>query len=998
MRTTCTFFSILAILSVWAASPASAKDDPLEFIHLMQREGYADVAIDYLNQLKADPNAPKEVGDVWDLEMAKSKKQAVADGQAYNDAQAKQWLDESKALIEKFVKDNPDRPEAIQEAAKWLEDKGREAQYDVQKAGFATDPAEKKKLLAEARKLFAEIRPKFVDALKSSIKLRDSLPPKSARMNAKTLARHETITFMVGENRLMVAMIDFYLAYTEEASSQRGAALTKCAKEFDDIFQDFRDVFLGSRAHFWQGRTILELGQFQEARDILEEVAARDPRNIEDVGDTKNPIAARAMAKKKTGLEDFFADVQQYYLQSLFKVNKKDYMEEVKTWRLKHKPNSENCAGYQALTMDYVKHCLEFAKTAKDPAIYKKAALQLLNEMAKIPSPYQEAAIKLRGELNPNSKQEMGFDEAVINGDSAVEKQKWKEAIEAYEKALAVAGPKIEKERLAAVKDVMIGCYHRLAAQYYHENKVSEALETANKGFAPEFRQAKTAPALAVYLLNVASYQYQLAADDTEEHKTAKSKLLETLTTAAKDIIKFWPSQEEADAARIVLMRLAQAQGNMSEADRILNEINPGSKEYPNALIEIGYLHWSKYLDAKKKGESDKNAVARRDDDRKQAVTFVEKAVEAMNTNRQGPMPEALRKARMFLAKIYSEGEDFKHAASLYKPLIDDIAKDTSKPFDEVAFLQILYGAGTAFLKLGDMDNAAYLGTKFIALGPDQAQINDAILNFALSLEQIRKEALAESDSADAAVQAAAKAKAASLTELEETMLVDLAKREKLSCRSMVSMVRTASNLKTDGGNKTAGELIEKIFELGNQKQEFDEELKRLKAAAFLNSLGAKLQADGGHYEKAVERIKALLDQYPNALAPMVTEAQIYTDWAGKDSTKYGDAILKWDSLRKKLERIKPQGGSKQVDPKYEVIVNEAECFYRMYLKTNNKPDAKKGYDLLLPYLNLDPNIRTPRDEYRETSIRYYQVAGKIADKLSIQRPVRPKVKPAPSK
>ena len=35
---------------------------------------------------------------------------------------------------------------------------------------------------------------------------------------------------------------------------------------------------------------------------------------------------------------------------------------------------------------------------------------------------------------------------------------------------------------------------------------------------------------------------------------------------------------------------------------------------------------------------------------------------------------------------------------------------------------------------------------------------------------------------------------------------------------------------------------------------------------------------------------------------------------------------------------------AQKVDPKYEVILNEADCFYRMSQKTKNKDDAKKGH------------------------------------------------------
>ena len=211
MRITSTLSSVLVILSALAASPALAKDDPLEFLHLLQKEGYADVAVDFLEQIKADPNAPKEVMDLWDLEMSRSKKEAA--NQAYNAAQAKQWTEESKALLERFIKANPDRPEAIQEAARWSEEQAMEGQYKVLQASYTADKEAKAKLLADARKIFEEIRPRFVQAFRASVKVRDSLPRK-----AKPIDR-EIAKETVGENRLTVAMVDFYLAQTQEDSS-----------------------------------------------------------------------------------------------------------------------------------------------------------------------------------------------------------------------------------------------------------------------------------------------------------------------------------------------------------------------------------------------------------------------------------------------------------------------------------------------------------------------------------------------------------------------------------------------------------------------------------------------------------------------------------------------------------------------------------------------------------------------------------------------------------
>ncbi len=117
MRTTCSVFSVLVILATLPVSPATARNDSLEFLHRLQKEGYADVAVDYLDSIKTDPDAPKEILDVSDLEMSRSMKEQARQG-SYSDAKARQLTEQSKALLEEFIKAHPDLPEAIQEKAR----------------------------------------------------------------------------------------------------------------------------------------------------------------------------------------------------------------------------------------------------------------------------------------------------------------------------------------------------------------------------------------------------------------------------------------------------------------------------------------------------------------------------------------------------------------------------------------------------------------------------------------------------------------------------------------------------------------------------------------------------------------------------------------------------------------------------------------------------------------------------------------------------------------
>ena len=274
------------------------------------------------------------------------------------------------------------------------------------------------------------------------------------------------------------------------------------------------------------------MGQTNDAKLIFEEVTACDPGNIEDTDD-KQPGRTRVL--RPTGLEGFFADVEQYFLQTLYQLSKKDYLEEADTWRAKHKALSEKTYGYQALTLELAKNCVEIGNKSTIPAnkeAAKRKALKLLGEMIKVTSPYQQDAIKLRRQINPNGSAEEGFEDAVIDADAAVEKKNWAEAAEFYEKAVAAATRKTDPQRLAAVENSLVGCYHNQAMQLYRKNKVDEAIAMAQKALKKEFLQTKTAPGVAVFLLNVQYYQYLAAVDSAKPE--IKAKVPELLAKVSK--------------------------------------------------------------------------------------------------------------------------------------------------------------------------------------------------------------------------------------------------------------------------------------------------------------------------------------------------------------------------------------------------------------------------------------------------------------------------------
>ena len=375
------------------------------------------------------------------------------------------------------------------------------------------------------------------------------------------------------------------------------------------------------------------------------------------------------------------------------------------------------------------------------------------------------------------------------------------------------------------------------------------------------------------------------------------------------------------------------------------------------------------------------------DDDRKQAVDYTKNAVEVFGAahTKGSPMSKDLRDAKTLLAEMYAEGKDAKLAVGVYQELVDDILADpATKSLDDTT-LRVFNGAVQAYLQLNDMASASAVATKLLDLGADEVPVNLAIINFAKRLEIARKQAATELDPAGnppAGQQA--------LIDLESKIMVNLAKRENFAPPTKVWIVQVLSKLGNDDADTAAAQLARKVLDLALNDNNVHKQIE--KAEPGLHTLAANILAKQGNYEKAVDEVKTLADQFPRASRHKCL-AQILTLWAAKDPSKYNDAISAWDNLAGKLERVKVKGksGNEEKMPEYyEAFYNECLCFYKMADKTKDKSLAKEAFDLMTPVLSFDPKLQGPAQN-RELTFKFYQLAGKLADYLGEPRPVMPR-------
>ncbi len=145
------FILHFAICIFQFAIPAPAAERPLDFIHVLQKNGYGDMAVQYLEILAKRPDLPPEVRNVWDLEMSKSLRAEAAT--AFDAKDHDRLMAESQRYLAKFIREKPDNPATATATVAWGESLGKLAieRIAAAKALAGKDKGQQQKILAEAR-------------------------------------------------------------------------------------------------------------------------------------------------------------------------------------------------------------------------------------------------------------------------------------------------------------------------------------------------------------------------------------------------------------------------------------------------------------------------------------------------------------------------------------------------------------------------------------------------------------------------------------------------------------------------------------------------------------------------------------------------------------------------------------------------------------------------------------------------------------------------------
>lgn len=966
------FIAVLLLPSV----RGSADEQPLRFVHILQQNGYGDVAVDYLEVMNRRADLPSEVRDVLDLEMAKSLMAAADD--AFDAREREQLIQNARAHLAKFLRDKPDHPAAGDAAACWGGFLLRQAIASIEAAKplAGKDKEQQEKYLAAARNELVEARDRFEQA-RRIFDLRLAAIPHPAEQPTKRSERDEAQDARAAaeenlhESQFQVALTDYYLAqtYADAKDERRTKSLKKAAEEFDDVFQRNRGrpgglTLAGLKAHAWHGKTVEELGDFTLALDIYDEVLANQPEP-----------GSKAPA---TGLEPLFTQVELFRLQILAKQDPQQFLSEATSW-LQHYRRLKQTDGYQGVALEVAKSLFAASDSASGPEKAKNIAetLRILAEMSKIRGRHQHEAVLMRRDvLKAAGKSDLGgdtFDTAVALGDAAAADSRWQEAQASYEKALAIAEKTNlnDEEAIAAVRAAASGARLMIANNLFRQGKYAECIEAAGKivhdNLGENVARGQNAIAAQASAIAVEAALLLYAEAPADQQSAA----LDKLNRLAEFTERHWPDRPEADDARMARAKAKLVVEKIRDAIDVFERVNPKSARYPVALGLAGQCYWRLYVTERVKPEDKRNAD-QMDADRAKAVERLTAGIALLKDQAKSSQAvvRTLADMQLLLAEIRMEGGDAEGAAALYQPLVDAVRAERPKTLDD-ATLRVFLGAVRAYCAAGHVDKVGEVGALLVDLGPDTPQVNAALVNFARLLDAERKKAEAQATELESTMNDAAwkkaKQRVASLQKLLGKTLVKLAGRKEVSLAGMVFVgdALAALDMTTEAGSQ-----YQKILHRAETDADFAKTAE--KAMPRVRAHLAGLLRAQGKYEDALKQVNLLLKDYPNQLELLMEKGLILQEWSERDPSHFPEAVAHWVTLRGRLQATPGKKPPEYYDVMYNVaacLMREAETSKDKAMKTDR---AKQAEQVLKSALILSPKLNGP-----DTVARYKALLAK---------------------
>ncbi len=535
---------------------------PLQFVEALRERGYFDVAEDYLDGLRDDPNVASEVEAVIDYELGLVLLDQA--GQTADIENGQVLLDRARRLLETFSREQPDHPradEALIQLARLLTQRGL---LSLRAADRLDEDSEVQAKREEARASFDRARTAFDRALRTLRSELDSFD-KVIPQSDPNYARRIRVRDQVLRGELQRTLVDYEeaLSYPQD-DPDRVELLTQARETLADIHNRFRIYREGFVALVWQAKCYDELGQYGQANGIYRQILKNGSPELASV--RRRAAFFQIQSLSRRGQHALAAD------------NARRWLNDYAAFR-------QSVMGL-AVQLELAKSILAQQPEIRDAATRARAlttAVGVLEDVVSVYSPSRAEALDLLQRYRPdaaldaNQLDELDYDEAMALAQSAVDGEEWERAVELLQVAVQRVDPEDDPEQADRnrARYLLAVAYYR-SGQYYRAAVLAEHLARRY----PEAGLAADATQIAMAAYNIAYNTY------TDVDRVSD---LNRMVAMAEYTLATFPETVEALEARMVLGQVRLGQGRYLDAIAVLEPVvEPDTPDYLQALSLTG--------------------------------------------------------------------------------------------------------------------------------------------------------------------------------------------------------------------------------------------------------------------------------------------------------------------------------------------------------------------------------------------------------------------------
>ena len=444
---------------------APAGEDPrtaMAFLEQLKEHGLHDLALEYLNVLRADPALSDQLKVILDYQEGKI---LIDEAAKSGDLILREdLLKQAHERLDRFVKANPQLSEsrdALVSLAKLMIERGHTAMLVSEES---IDKAKKEGKVAEARACFTEAHEayaKAIDPLNTAYKKYAGFIPDDDPRKAE----RERIYASLLDAMLQKGVADYELAQTFPAgSAERTKSLKDAQSQFESLYKSYRTQFAGLAAQMYQAKCFEESGDIKDLNSAI-------------------GIYKQLMEHGDPRLRDLQRNVGYFYIVALSK--RKQYAlaaDEASRWLTTYNRRDERRRleglGVQMELAKNIDAQIDQVSTADRPKAVARI-VDSVGQVVRFASPFKKEALALLKKYKPSAAvraeeiARLSYEDLVAKAEDAIGSQEWTRAITLLTLAVRKADAAKNPDKANMARYNLSFCYF-MNKQYYESAVLAE--------------------------------------------------------------------------------------------------------------------------------------------------------------------------------------------------------------------------------------------------------------------------------------------------------------------------------------------------------------------------------------------------------------------------------------------------------------------------------------------------------------------------------------------